>query len=164
MITPKKLYAGFKLLFSGTSTARDAVPSALWTPAAGELWYDTATGLWYSYNGTGWVLLTGQAGASSAATGDITPDIDTYSQYCRTGLTGNIDINAPTGTPVDGQKLIIRVEDDNVSARTLTWNAIYEACGFALPSTTVQGKKTYIGLIYNAADTKWDCVAVSQEA
>ena len=74
-----------------------------------------------------------------------------------------IAINAPTGTPYDGQKLIIRLEDDG-TGRAITWNAIYEDCGGTLPATTIASKKVYIGLIYNSADTKWDCVAVSKEA
>jgi hypothetical protein len=30
--------------------------------------------------------------------------------------------------------------------------------------TTVAGKTLYLGMIYNSADSKWDVVAVAQEA
>ena len=68
---------------------------------------------------------------------------------------------APTGTPTDGQHLIIRIKD-NGTARALTWNSIYRAgSDVALPSTTVLGKTLYLGFIYNAADSKWDLLAVT---
>jgi hypothetical protein len=33
-----------------------------------------------------------------------------------------------------------------------------------LPTTTVISKTLYLGMIFNNADTKWDVVAVAQEA
>jgi hypothetical protein len=33
-----------------------------------------------------------------------------------------------------------------------------------LPTTTVISKTLYLGMIYNSTDTKWDVVAVAQEA
>lgn len=70
---------------------------------------------------------------------------------------------APSGTPVDGNSLIIRIKD-NGTARTLAWNAIYRAVGVTLPLTTVISKTMYIGCRYNAADSKWDVIAVNREA
>ena len=94
-----------------------------------------------------------------------TPNADLYDQYSLTALAADAAFAAPTGTPVDGQKLVIRIEDDG-TARDLTWNAIYEACGdgiaAAIDSTTLS-KKMYVGCIYNTANTKWDVVAVSEE-
>ena len=59
--------------------------------------------------------------------------------------------------------MIIRLKD-NATARGLTWNAVFRAVGVTLPTTTVISKVLYVGFIYNAAETKWDCVAVAQEA
>ena len=70
---------------------------------------------------------------------------------------------APSGTPADGNTLIIRIKD-NGTARTLAWNAIYRAIGVTLPTTTVISKTMYIGARYNSADSKWDVIAVGQEA
>jgi len=70
---------------------------------------------------------------------------------------------APTGSPSQGQKLIVRIKD-NATARALAWNAIYRAMGTALPTTTVLSKTLYLGYIYNLTDTKWDLVASAQEA
>lgn len=100
---------------------------------------------------------------SSAASGNISPSIATADIYIRTGLTGNITINAPTGSPVQGDKLIFRIKDNGTS-RTLTWNAIYRAIGVTLPTSTTVSKTLYVGAIYNSTDTKWDIIAISQEA
>jgi hypothetical protein len=69
----------------------------------------------------------------------------------------------PTGSPYQGQKLIVRIKDDG-TARAVTYGTQYRAMGTALPSTTVLSKTLYLGLIYNTTDVKWDLVAAAQEA
>lgn len=71
----------------------------------------------------------------------------------------------PTGTPVNFDRLIIRIKD-NGTARALTWGSAYVAGGVALPSTTVLSKILTLGFIYNTANglNKWQLVAASQEA
>jgi hypothetical protein len=91
-----------------------------------------------------------------------TPAGDSQDMFTVTALAQAATFGAPTGTPTDGQKLIIRIKD-NGTARALSWNAIYRVIGVTLPITTVISKTAYIGLIYNNADSKWDCVAVGQE-
>ena len=90
-------------------------------------------------------------------------DISTCDQFEITAQAGALLFNAPSGTPVAGNKLIIRIKD-NGTARALTYNAIFRGIGNTLPSTTVISKTLYMGFIYNATDTKWDLVAVAQEA
>lgn len=80
-----------------------------------------------------------------------------------TALAAGATFSAPSGTPVDGNYLTIRIKD-NGTARTLAWNAIYRAIGVTLPTTTVVNKTLYLGLRYNSADSKWDVLAVAQEA
>lgn len=92
----------------------------------------------------------------------ITPTGDTADQYTVTALAAAATIAAPSGTPTDGQKLVIRIKD-NGTARALTWNAIYRVVGTTLPTTTVISKTVYIGCIYNSADAVWDVVAVNQQ-
>lgn len=99
-------------------------------------------------------------GSDGSAT---TPASDTYDLVGASGATANFTVNAPTGTPTDGQKLLLRFKD-NGTARTITWNAIYRAVGVTLPTTTVISKLVYIGCVYNTADTKWDVIAVAQGA
>jgi len=67
-----------------------------------------------------------------------------------------------SGTPTNFQKLIIRIKD-NGTARAITWGASYASMGGTLPTTTVLGKVTIVGLIYNTTTSIWGCVAVSQE-
>ena len=98
---------------------------------------------------------------SSSAT--LTPNIDEYEQETITALSTALTINAPTGTPSNGLKLVLRITDDG-TGRALTWNAIFEVIGVTLPTTTTASKTIYVGLIYNATATKWDVVAIKEQA
>lgn len=69
----------------------------------------------------------------------------------------------PTGTAVPGHGLVIRIKD-NGTARAISYGSQYRAIGVTLPTTTVINKTVYLGLIYNSDDTKWDVIAVAQEA
>jgi hypothetical protein len=100
---------------------------------------------------------------SAASASSLTPSIATADVYAYTALAANLTINAPTGTPVDGDKLIFRILD-NGTARTLTWNATYTVIGVTLPTTTTANKTVYVGCIYNANNTRWDVIAVATEA
>jgi hypothetical protein len=64
-----------------------------------------------------------------------------------------------TGTPVNGQKLIIAIT--GTGAIGLTWGASFEASTVALPTTTVTTNRLDVGFIWNVATTKWRCVAVA---
>ena len=89
-----------------------------------------------------------------------TPSATTDDLYALTALAVNATFSAPTGTPLEGQKLMIRVKD-NATARTLAWNAIYRSSlDLSLPTTTVISRTLYIGFIYNAIDAKWDLISV----
>jgi hypothetical protein len=98
--------------------------------------------------------------SSSASPATITPDIQANDQYSVTALANALTINAPTGTPVDGNKLLFRILD-NGTARALTWDATYTAIGTTLPTTTTVNKTTYVGCVYNANNTRWDVVDVN---
>jgi hypothetical protein len=92
-----------------------------------------------------------------------TPTADDSDLYTVTAQAEAAAFAAPSGTPTNGQKLIIRIKD-NATARALSWNAIYRALGVALPTTTTISKTLYVGFIYNSTDSKWDCVAKTEEA
>ena len=91
----------------------------------------------------------------------ITPDADTSDNVTQANTqgAGTLTIAAPSGTPVDGQKLVIRLKSTNV--QTFSWNAIYRgSTDLALPTASSGASKTdYIGFIYNSADSKWDLLA-----
>ena len=100
---------------------------------------------------------------SVASTATLTVSSSTTDQSIITAQAEALTIAAPTGTPVEGQKLIIRIKDDG-SARAITFNAIFRAIGITLPTTTVSNKITYLGLVYNSTDAKWDVIATKTEA
>lgn len=69
----------------------------------------------------------------------------------------------PTGTAIPGLGMVIRIKD-NGTARAITYDTQYRAIGITLPTTTVISKTTYLAMIYNSTDTKWDVVATGTEA
>lgn len=92
---------------------------------------------------------------------------DNYDEYATTAQANALTISADAGTPIDGRKIIFRFKD-NGTPQTLTWTTgstnSFRAVGVTLPTTTVANKTAYVGCIYNAADSRWDAVAVAQEA
>lgn len=107
-----------------------------------------------------------RAVAASGTSGTITPNIDTTDVYKAEGLTGGITIAQPSGTPVDGQKLLFRIKD-NGSARAITWTTsagAFREVRAVLPTTTVANKVTYVGCVYNATDDFWDALATVTQA
>ena len=100
---------------------------------------------------------------SAASASSLTPSVATADVYAYTALAAGLTINAPTGTPVDGDKLMFRLLD-NGTGQTLTWNATYTVIGVTLPTTTTANKTTYVGCIYNANNTRWDVIAVTTQA
>lgn len=110
--------------------------------------------------GADYKRLTGVVSTASTAT--LTP-VATAHQFNVTAQAAGLTIAAPTGTPLDGQSMIIRIKD-NGTARALTWNAVFRVIGVTLPTTTVVSKTHYIGAKWNAADSTWDVLAVGQQA
>jgi hypothetical protein len=89
-----------------------------------------------------------------------TPNSANDDIFMITALAVAPTFGAPLGSPPDGQGLIIRIKD-NGTARLLAYNAIYRAStDLPLPTSTAVGKVLYLGFVYNAADTKWDLIAV----
>lgn len=131
------------------------------TPTSGQV---------VKFDGTNWVNGTDASGGGSAETvtsvvssDNHTPNADTTSMYVVTAQAINGVFHAPTGTPVNGQKLLIRIRD-NGSNWALSWNAIYRGIGVSLPGSTVGAKTHYIGCKYNSDETKWDVLSVTREA
>lgn len=96
---------------------------------------------------------------SSAPSGNITPDVDQFNYYRRTGQTAAITVVNPTGTPNDGDGLLIEIK--GTAARAITWGNAYAAdsqYNLNLPTTTVTTKTTFVTFVYNATLTKWIAV------
>ena len=87
---------------------------------------------------------------------------DTLDMFIVTAQTGALLFNNPSGTPTDGQKLIITVASSTTAARALTWGNAYGATTVALPTTTAATTVTLsIGFIWSASKSLWQCVAVA---
>lgn len=92
----------------------------------------------------------------------VTPTGDSADQtiQANTQTAGTLTMNAPTGTPVDGQKWVFRIKSTNV--QTYSWNAIYRGGTTALATASSGSSKTdYYGFLYNSADSKWDFVSTA---
>ncbi len=99
----------------------------------------------------------------STTTSSATPTINTDNVDIY-GLTAQAaDITSFTtnlsGTPTDGQKLWIYIV--GTAARAITWGASFEASTVALPTTTVTTNRLDVGFVWNAATSKWRCVATA---
>jgi hypothetical protein len=97
----------------------------------------------------------------SITTSSATPTINTDSVDVY-GLTAQaVDITSfstnLSGTPTDGQ--LLRIYIVGTAARAITWGASFEASTTPLPTTTVTTNRLDVGFVWNAATSKWRCLA-----
>ena len=94
-----------------------------------------------------------------------TPNANTQDIYSLTALATAAAFVTPSGSPVNGQKLIIRIKD-NGTARALSFDPGYVAGGVALPTTTVVNKIMELGFEYNTDNSlnKWRLIGLAQES
>jgi len=117
--------------------------------------------------------ITPRVNAQTTTTSPWAWNSDSYDQQSFSALANALTINADAGTPVDGEKQILRFED-NATPRILTFTGGVSkgfrdltgqltVSGSNFTYTTVASKLVYFGCIYNTADSRWDIVAVTQE-
>jgi hypothetical protein len=91
----------------------------------------------------------------------ITMNADTtdMATQANTQAAGTLTINAPTGTIVNGQKIMLRITSTNV--QTFSWNGVFSgSTDLTLPTTTTGSSKTdYLGFIYQSTTLKWNIIA-----
>lgn len=123
-----------------------------------------ATGV--GINGASGPVAGARVGATGGAISSITPDASLYDNYMVNNLGASGTINAPSGTPTDGQRLVIRIEDNGVARGLLFAGATgaYRAIGTTLPTVTTASKVIYVGCQYNSLDSFWDVIAVVVQA
>lgn len=127
--------------------------------------WDNDSSTWVS---TGITLsIEPRVNTTASFTSPLAWNSNTFEVYAATAQAEALTLNADAGSPVNGQKIIFRLKD-NGTARALTFTTGvsngFRAVGATLPTTTVANKTTYVGCIYNAADSRWDAVAVSTES
>jgi hypothetical protein len=99
---------------------------------------------------------------TTASSATVTVDSNTTDLYTITAQAAGLTLANPTGTPVQGQRLMYRIKDNGV-ARTIGYGANFRAMGVVLPTTTIANKTIYLGCVYNSTDTRWDVIAVAAE-
>lgn len=136
----------------------------------GELALNYADGKLYYKKTDGTTIDSFQAGSGSSSgtrvitvadSTSITMNSDTtdVAVQINTQAAGTLTLNAPSGTPTDGQKLMLRLQATN--AQTFSFNAIFEgSTDLPLPATSSSGSKyDYLGFMYNSAATQWQLIA-----
>ena len=111
--------------------------------------------------------ITARTDASQATPSTLTPASDTYDIIHITALANSLVINAPSGTPTDGQKLILRITTASSGGSISSWASGtngYRALGVNLPTTIVGNSIYYFGFVYNSANSKWDVIAATSGA
>lgn len=94
---------------------------------------------------------------TSSATPTINTDnVDIYQLTAQTADITSFTTNL-SGTPTEGQKLIIEIT--GTAARAITWGSSFEASTVALPTTTVTTNKLSVGFMWNGVTSKWRCMA-----
>lgn len=97
---------------------------------------------------------------TSSATPTPTGDgVDNQLYITALGVAATIAV--PSGTPANGNTVLLRIKDDG-TARTIAWNAIYKWY-VTKPITTIAGKHFYVSARYNSANTTWDVLAYLPE-
>jgi len=89
----------------------------------------------------------------------INADTTDMATMANTQSAGTFTVNAPTGTLVNGQKLLFRMTSTNV--QTFSWNAVFRgSTDLPLPTASSgSGKEDYLGFIYDSTSSKWDLIA-----
>lgn len=124
--------------------------------------YDGATGKLLKDGGKTIAELRAPSIQSVTSSATVTPTF-TDDIVKVTAQAAALTLANPTGTAIDGLGIVIRIKD-NGTARAITYGSQYRAIGVFLPTTTVISKTLYLACIWNSDDTKFDVVAVGQEA
>jgi len=98
--------------------------------------------------------------ANNTNSGTYVIDTNSYDMVVITNQSSTISSITTTGTPANGQKLIISITGTTTCGFTLS-SSNFEASTVALPTTTAGTARLDVGFIWNVANTKWRCVATA---
>lgn len=98
---------------------------------------------------------------AAATSGTITINSDIHDQY-QVVVNGTATFAVPSGTPVDGQKLTIRVKDSG-TRQTISFTTGangFRGVGLSLPTVSTAAV-LYLGCVWNVHDSRWDAIALA---
>lgn len=156
----------------GASTANLNTDYFSVSVASGGLATITSTG---GIHFTGGARVNPRVSSTASISSPLAWNSDSYDIYAATAQAGSFTISADSGTPVNGQKALFVVTSDGTAGRVVTFTG-GSSKGFKPvgPSLTTSGsnftytltasKTTYFGCIYNSSSSRWEIIAVSQEA
>lgn len=92
---------------------------------------------------------------TTTSTATLTPNVDLYDMDVITAQAEALVIANPTGTPVNGNRYTVRVDDDG-TVQNITFGDKFRAITGDLPTVTTNDEPTYINFRYNSTDDKFD--------
>lgn len=95
--------------------------------------------------------------STNAATYAI--DTDNYDVVHITGQTVAITGFTMSGTPLDGDSLLVSIT--GTASVAITWGSSFESSTVALPTTTSGTNRLDVGFLWNTATSAWRCVGVA---
>jgi hypothetical protein len=152
------------LTFSGPSAARTITFPDADTTVVGTTATQTLT------NKT----VTARVSSTASISSPLAWNSDNFDQYAATAQAGALTINADAGTPTDGRKIVFCITSD-ATPRVITFTGgaskAFKPVGVSLTTsgsnftyTLTASKTTYFGAIYNSGSSRWEILAVAQEA
>jgi hypothetical protein len=113
------------------------------------------------------LALVGNRSVSASYAATITPNAATTDILNIGVLTGNVTIANPTGTPVDGQKMTIRLAQDSTGGRIVsvgagTGSIVYGTDITAALHPTTASAKWEILIQWHAGDSRWRVKAIAR--
>lgn len=104
--------------------------------------------------------------STTSITSPLAWNSDNFDMYATTAQATSLTISADAGTPVNGQKIIFRFKDSGTSQTLAFTTGVsngFRAVGVIIPTATSANRITYVGCIFNSADSRWDVIAVTTE-
>jgi len=145
-------------LVDGGRTSTDPDTSSWGTQQIGANWYNTTERQTKSWTGTS--VLSTKPATTELVGGVATIDADT-GNFFRVVMTE--DITLVISGSIDGHKIILALEQDDVGNRTVTWPLNIRFSIDLLQSSaepnSLANRTTYIGLVFNGKSGKFDALA-----
>jgi hypothetical protein len=109
-----------------------------------------------------WVPRTRTNSIAYATT--VTPNVDTTDVLNVGALTGSLTLANPTGTPIDGQTLRVRLAQDAAGSRSMSFGSAYafgtDITTALIPSSSLAKWEMLFG--WHTVDSKWRALSIAR--